>query len=362
MPPQESSSIPQLDIAAALDNLHFEERRNILSTINKLRDNGLDSLLSRPQLLISGGDHSTVDRNSASETFSQTLVPRSESGHSPFATEIVLRQGQTQSIIVRIIPDITRPQPERKSIANFHHSTTDLTQLPEILSAAMSVLPDPSSPSQPNSKDTLRIEVEGPSQPQLTLVDLPRLIDSLSRSDIQRNHGYHHTAYSLADETTATSTAAAPTPTETITPFEYPFPVPSLHTGVPVPGSTFLIRALHTHQVLTLSEGHLHLEPQPPPAGGWHWACIERDGWLGFRNCVSGTFMGHDGKGGFHAKVTHHKCNEWFVTRAVPGGGHLILILHGDKWRRMGVAEGGREVLEVEKAGTEGTVWEFVKV
>ncbi|PQE26473.1 hypothetical protein CJF30_00001204 [Rutstroemia sp. NJR-2017a BBW] len=353
MPPQESSSIPQLDIAAALDTLHFEERRNILSTINKLRDNGLDSLLSRPQLLISGGDHPAADQNSASDTFSQSLVPRSESGHSPFATEIVLRRGETQSII-------------RKAIADFYHSTTDLTQLPEILTAAMSVLPDSSSPDQATPKDTLRIEVEGPFQPQLTLVDIPRLIDCLSRSDIQRNHGYHHTAYSIADETTATFTAAAPTPTSTITPSEYPFPtpatIPSLHTHVPVPGSTFLIRSLHTHQVLTLSEGHLHLEPSPPAAGGWHWACIERDGWLGFRNCVSGTFMGHDGKGGFHAKVTHHKCNEWFVTRAVPGGGHLIMILHGDKWRRMGVAEGGREVLEVEKGVMEGTVWEFVRV
>ncbi|KAM3072058.1 hypothetical protein ACMFMG_008519 [Clarireedia jacksonii] len=367
MPPLESSSnpqsLPQLDIAAALDNLRFEERRNILNTINKLRDYGLNSLLSHPQLLISGG-HPAADHNPASEVFSQTLIPRSESNHSPFATEIVLRQGQTQSIIVRIIPDITRPHLQRKSIANFHHSTT-LTQLPEIIDAAMSTLSDASDPDQSNSKDTLRIEVEGPSQPQLTLADLPRLVESLSQSGTQRDYNYHNTAYSIADETNATSTAAAPTPTETITtPFEYPFPRPPLHINVPVPGSTFLIRALHTHQVITLSEGHLHLEPQPLPAGGWHWACIERDGWLGFRNCVSGTFMGHDGKGGYHAKVTHHKCNEWFVTRAVPGGGHLILILHGDKWRRMGIAEGGRELVEVEKEkeGVEATVWEFIKV
>jgi hypothetical protein len=91
---------------------------------------------------------------------------------------------------------------------------------------------------------------------------------------------------------------------------------------------------------------------------GSHWTCFEKDGWLGFRNPVSGTYIGHDGGGKFWAKVSHHRNNEYFVAKKHPGCGYEILMLHDLQFRKMHVGENDC-LVEAENGNT---LWEFVPV
>src|SRR2546421_11330502 len=67
--------------------------------------------------------------------------------------------------------------------------------------------------------------------------------------------------------------------------------------SVPWPGSTFIIRSVSSGKVLTLLDGQVVLGLLGG-RGSIHWECVETSGWLGFRNLVTGKFLGHDGKKG----------------------------------------------------------------
>jgi hypothetical protein len=74
---------------------------------------------------------------------------------------------------------------------------------------------------------------------------------------------------------------------------------------------------------------------------------------------VSETYIGHNGRGKFYAKVTHHKEHEYFCARRHPDGGYLLLMRHGSKLWKMDIGKDDNELVETDN---EGTVWEFVKV
>lgn len=83
---------------------------------------------------------------------------------------------------VKLIPDTSRPSEEQQSIKAFSESITDFTELPTIIGKAMVVTGLGTTASEQVSrafaKDVLSVEIGGPSRPQLTLVDLPGLIQS----------------------------------------------------------------------------------------------------------------------------------------------------------------------------------------
>ncbi|KAI1453731.1 hypothetical protein F4805DRAFT_357978 [Annulohypoxylon moriforme] len=130
------------------------------------------------------------------------------------------------------------------------------------------------------------------------------------------------------------------------------------HKGtVPWPGRTYIIRDIDTKLQITLVEGVICMQSHLGDQGGYHWKCVSKDGWLGFRNPSSGLYLGHDTLGHITAQVRHLDCCEFFVTRAHPDGGQMLLTKHGDElrqllWNQYGIGE--------TKEG--GTVWEFMKV
>ncbi|CAG8950367.1 hypothetical protein HYFRA_00006860 [Hymenoscyphus fraxineus] len=174
-----------------------------------------------------------------------------------------------------------------------------------------------------------------------------------------------------------TSSSGANTPTSTIiTGLNEHLKSMAIRNSAPWPGSTYLIRSYNTHQVITLKEGSLVLENQAGDAGGWKWACVEKKGWLGFRNIVSGTYIGHDSSRNFRAAMPHHHAWEHFCVRPHPDGGYLILMLHGDTFWKMcegptgdrlvekpfdGDSSGSPPFLDNADGWVDG-VWEFVKV
>ncbi|KAI9641974.1 hypothetical protein NHQ30_009843 [Ciborinia camelliae] len=315
--------------------------------IAKLRKHGLDLEESLPHLVISGN-------LSAGGGF---ILKEDSKLRTPFSTEIVLRHSEVASFTVRLIPDFSRPASQKSIIKAFQKSITHLGELPSVVYLAnreiYMILDTKDLPDKTPWKDILRVEIEGPSQPHLTLLDIPSLLRSISKIDT----GYEEDdAASIADPTCFTAGSSTPTHTA-IT--ENLFSSPPFRNTVPYAGKTFTIRDRNHGRVITLKEGTLQVSPNIPRAGGCHWTCIERDGWFGFRNCVSGQFFGHDGKGKFHCKVSHHRNHEWFCTRAHPSGGHLLLMLHGDKFRQMKIGNDDTELVETDG---EGTAWDFIEV
>jgi hypothetical protein len=134
-------------------------------------------------------------------------------------------------------------------------------------------------------------------------------------------------------------------------------------SSVPWPGSTFLIRDALTGHVITLLDGRLVLAP-PGGKGSIYWACVETKGWLGFRNTVSGRFLGHDDNGRLRCSADRHKGWENFCVRLTPEGGYVLLMTHFERLWHVGVKveQGVQRLAKLGDGGNGGTVWEFVKV
>ncbi|KAI1822013.1 interferon-induced GTP-binding protein Mx [Xylaria intraflava] len=190
--PQTPRQIDELCITASLDDLQTDEQRLVLDTVAQVRKCGLEGVLSLPQLVVCGDQ--SAGKSSVLEALTEIPFPRSDNLCTRFATEISLRRGPNDTLTIRIIPDEARPVHEKQSIRAFVESITDFSDLPrvmELAKIAMGIVnkdePDMSTPMQAFARDTLSIEIEGPSRPQLTLVDIPGLIHSSTKGVSERD-------------------------------------------------------------------------------------------------------------------------------------------------------------------------------
>ncbi|ROV98369.1 hypothetical protein VMCG_07137 [Cytospora schulzeri] len=123
-----------------------------------------------------------------------------------------------------------------------------------------------------------------------------------------------------------------------------------LSDEVPWPGETYKIQHRDSRRLITLEEGELRLRlpSAAKAAGGCHWVCVEKNGWLGFRSPVSATYMGHDNKGAIWCKKQHHKSYESFCVRRHPDGGYVILVKHheGLELCQLAVDEASGKIVE----------------
>ena len=138
---------------------------------------------------------------------------------------------------------------------------------------------------------------------------------------------------------------------------------PSTSLLVPWPGSTFIIRSASSGHVLTLLDGQIVLT-QPGSRGSIYWVCVGTEGWLGFRNTVSGKFLGHDKKGKLCCSAERHRRWEYFCARTKPEGGCVLLMTHWESLWPVGYElEHGVEKLAKVGSGEAGAiVWEFAKI
>jgi hypothetical protein len=138
---------------------------------------------------------------------------------------------------------------------------------------------------------------------------------------------------------------------------------PLSSSSVPWPGSTFIIRSVSSGHVITLLDGQVTLAP-PGGRGSMHWDCVEAKGWLGFRNNVSGRFLGHDPRGRLICSADRQQGWENFVAQLKPDGGYVLLLTHFERLWHIGLKE-ERGIERLAKLGdgpSNGMVWEFVKV
>ncbi|KAI1207690.1 uncharacterized protein F4807DRAFT_434243 [Annulohypoxylon truncatum] len=176
-------------------------------------------------------------------------------------------------------------------------------------------------------------------------------------------------AFDPIDLNTESSTTAGDlTPPPSEDPSEDPLPDYDYYSStftrketVPCPGNTYIIRDPTTRRQITLEGGELCLKHSTGEQGGYHWVCIENDGWLGFYDPIHGMYMGRDNKGGYMAKVKKHRGWERFCARRHPDGGYLLLSQHWDALMKMEANKSGTRLVEISGKGR-GTAWEFVQV
>lgn len=174
----------KLDVTNSLEDLQTDEQRRVLDIVAQVRRCGLDSILSLPQLVVCGDQ--SAGKSSVLEAITKIPFPRNDNLCTRFATEIILRNGPLNTITIKVIPHEARPQSEKETIEAFEESITNFGELPKIMNlamAAMGLSTDGTADSQAPafSRDVLSIEIEGPLQPQLTLVDIPGLIQTSTK-------------------------------------------------------------------------------------------------------------------------------------------------------------------------------------
>jgi GTP-binding protein EngB required for normal cell division len=159
--------------------LRLEDGVELLDTIDKLRGLGIAEEIPLPQIVVVGQQSS--GKSSVLEAISGIPFPTNDGLCTRFATEVVLRRASKATTNVQIVRESYTglgEDPYQKSIKKFHSDVRAMSPLgtenvPDLVAMAAKCLSLDSSKNF--TKDYLRIEVSGPTQDHLTLVDLPGL-------------------------------------------------------------------------------------------------------------------------------------------------------------------------------------------
>lgn len=154
------------------ESLQSKDHKDLLDVIDKLRSRGISRYIDLPQIIVCGDQSS--GKSSAMEAISGLSFPTKDILCTRFATEVILRRSTTSIIRVSIFPSYDRPDAEKATLSNFAYTgnDVDIGQIVEDAGLAMGLQ---GNGGKVFSKDVLRIEISGPTQPHLTMVDLPGL-------------------------------------------------------------------------------------------------------------------------------------------------------------------------------------------
>ncbi|KAH8897687.1 hypothetical protein GQ53DRAFT_791525 [Thozetella sp. PMI_491] len=148
------------------------DHRNLLDIIDRLRAQGFSRYVDLPEIIVCGDQ--SAGKSSVLEAISGMQFPTKDGLCTRFATELVLRRGPEKSTKVFITPGGCRYDIEKEALERWQpRASIDKDGLEAVTEEAMSVMQVPTP--QRFYDDILRIELTGPSQPHLTMVDLPGL-------------------------------------------------------------------------------------------------------------------------------------------------------------------------------------------
>jgi GTP-binding protein EngB required for normal cell division len=163
-------------------SLQSNDTRDLLDVVDNLRSHGISRYIDLPQIIVCG--EQSAGKSSVLEAISGVKFPSKDNLCTRFATELILRRGPIAPIKIRIVPGSQehRSEEELKKLNEFHVSVlTEDVQLGDVIESAKDVM-GISDDGKAFSSDILRLELSGPEQPHLTLVDLPGLFTAGSRS------------------------------------------------------------------------------------------------------------------------------------------------------------------------------------
>lgn len=160
-------------------NIQSKAHEKLLNVIDDLRSQGISRFIDLPQLIVCGDQSS--GKSSVLEAVSGIKFPTKDALCTRFATELVLRRNPEIASVVTIVPDPNRPDEEKVKLQAFKCDTSVYDDFGSIIALAGKAMGLEGS-LKVFSTDVLRIELSGPQQPHLTLVDLPGLFHSGSKS------------------------------------------------------------------------------------------------------------------------------------------------------------------------------------
>ncbi|KAL9045218.1 MAG: hypothetical protein Q9214_001710 [Letrouitia sp. 1 TL-2023] len=166
--------------STALGAGQSDEKLALLNDIDRLRSYGISRYVQLPQLIVCGDQSS--GKSSVLEAISGIPFPIKDNLCTRFATEVILRHAPTESLSVAIVPDTIRSEEERSRLLEFRHTLSQLDDFSSLVDEAKDYMGVTIGNNNAFSTDVLRLEISGPDQPHLTIVDLPGLIHSSNQS------------------------------------------------------------------------------------------------------------------------------------------------------------------------------------
>lgn len=148
------------------------DHRDVLDVIDTLRSQGFSHYVQLPQIIVCGDQ--SAGKSSVLEAISGKKFPTKDGLCTRFATELMLRRGPERSTRISITPGADRFDKERNDLEGWQPKiNVDPDDLEAITQEAMELMAHPTP--RRFYDDILRIELTGPDQPHLTMVDLPGL-------------------------------------------------------------------------------------------------------------------------------------------------------------------------------------------
>lgn len=165
----------ELKAEKPLISLQSRGHGDLLNIMDSLRSQGIGRYIDLPQLIVCGDQSS--GKSSVLEAVSGIRFPTKDILCTRFATELVLRRGPVTNATVAIVPSADRTESEKAKLLKFQHETVRLDQFENLVDHAREAM-GLDGDAKAFSNDILRVEVSGPDQPHLTLVDLPGLFQA----------------------------------------------------------------------------------------------------------------------------------------------------------------------------------------
>ncbi|OAG40182.1 hypothetical protein AYO21_05660 [Fonsecaea monophora] len=159
--------------------LQTAEHEEILNLIDTLRFQGISRYVDLPQVVVCGDQSS--GKSSVLEAISGLRFPTKDNLCTRFATELILRRGPAPKVVVTIIPNADRTERDAERLSNFIPPSTSVADFADIVKSAEKAM-GLDNDNTVFSTDILRVELCGPHQPNLTLVDLPGIFWAGNRS------------------------------------------------------------------------------------------------------------------------------------------------------------------------------------
>ena len=155
--------------------LHSSSHEELLDAIDRLRDVHIDKDINIPQIVVCGDQSS--GKSSVLEAIAGVSFPVGINTVTCFATEVVLRRAPKAHIDVRLRPSTERGPIAKAHVGNFKpgFSVSGPEDFGRVILSASTYL-KAYEPLRGIWDDVLRVEISGPHQMHLTLVDLPGLV------------------------------------------------------------------------------------------------------------------------------------------------------------------------------------------
>ncbi|KAH8595352.1 hypothetical protein B0O99DRAFT_512046, partial [Bisporella sp. PMI_857] len=102
----------------------------------------------------------------------------------------------------------------------------------------------------------------------------------------------------------------------------------------------------------------------PGGRGSIHWAYVETEGWLGFRNRISNKFLCHDWNGRLKCSAEQHDGWRHFSITSVPKGGYIMQMVVWWTLRpiAINVEKGPQKLGKTGNKLSDGIIWELVNI